>query len=248
MKHIGTLAVSMFKPRNLALAVGFAATFGAGFAAADKPDFSGVWEMADFELVTRHDENNPQYTEQARAQLEYYQENFDPVVDDPARFCVRKGMPWTITSRARTYPTEIYQDENRIVMLFEYMDNRRVVHLDGRTWPDGYSPSSEGYSVGRWEGDTLVIETTGLTAHHEIGPYVRSEEAKVTERWRLVEHPDYGETIDITVVMEDPEVLLQPATGRQVFKRAPEEVVVGGYNCDYEVWDRHVSSKEQGSN
>lgn len=242
MQRIGTLAMSVFKARRAALAIGLSAAFSASLAtSAEVPDFSGVWEMADFELVRRPDENNPVYTEQAKRQLEHYKENFDQVEDDPARFCVKKGMPWTITSRARTYPTEIYQDENRLVLLFEYMDNRRVIHLDGRAMPDSYSPSSEGYSIGHWEGDTLVVETQGLTAHHEVGPYLRSEQATITERWQLVDHPEYGQTIDIDVVAEDPEVFVKPGQGRQVYKRAEEGVVVGGYNCDYEVWDRHVS-------
>jgi hypothetical protein len=203
-------------------------------------DFSGMWEMADMALVKRPDENRPQWTPAAAKRLQYYKNTFSETVDDPARFCVIKGMPWTITSRARTYVTEIHQTPTQLFAFFEFQDNRRVVHLDGRQKPANWSPSSEGFSAGRWEGDTLVIETTGLVAHHELSPHLRSAQARVVERWRLLNDPTHGEVIDIDVTVYDPEVFAEPGRGRQVFKRAAPDAVRSGYNCEYEIWERHV--------
>src|SRR5690606_10779624 len=103
------------------------------------------------------------------------------------------------------YPTEIYQTDKNIFIFFEYHDNHRIIHLDREKMPERFVPSSEGYSIGRWEGDTLVVETRGLTAHHPVGPLMRSEDAVITERWKLAQHDEHGEVIDISIVVEDPE-------------------------------------------
>lgn len=210
-----------------------------------RPDFSGVWEMADFDLVRRPETNNPTFTPEAKAKLDYFKKYYDEIKDDPALFCMVKGMPWTITSRARTYPTEIYQTDDQIFMFFEYMDNRRVIHLDKTEMPEFYPRSSEGYSIGHWEDDTLVIKTRGLTAKHDISPYARSEETTIIERWTLVENPKFGTTIDIEVTVHDPNVYAKPAKGHQVFMRAPEGISVGGYNCQYQLWDKHIEKREK---
>lgn len=212
---------------------------------ATEPDFSGVWEMADYSLVRRAELNNPSFTPEAQEWQEKYTQNYDGVIDDPNKFCVRKGMPWTMTSRARGYPTEIYQTEDQIFMIFEGSDNHRKIHLDGRTKPEYYGPSSEGFSVGWWEGETLVIETTGMIATEYPNPYMRGYDAKVTERWTLEEHPEYGQVINIDVTVEDPEIYLEPAKGQQVWKRAPEGTVAGGYNCTDSLWDTYIRERKE---
>lgn len=210
-----------------------------------RPDFNGVWETAEMELVVMPEFNNPKYTERAKHNISESTTRFDPVKDDPTKVCLLKGMPYAMLIRARTYPLEIYQTEQRIVMLFELYDQYRNIRLDQSAVPENYPPSANGYSYARWEGDTLVVETGGLIGMNDIGEFHRSDQAHITERWRLMQHPVHGEVIDIDITVDDPEVYLEPGKGHQVLKRSAPGVVVGGYNCSSMLWDAYVDQRRQ---
>jgi hypothetical protein len=227
------------------------AALGCGlFAGCRQPDshtdFSGTWEMAKLEYTVLPDENAPRYTPRAQARLDFYARHFDAVKDSPANLCFVKGMPWTMLFRARTYPMEIYQTRDRLFMSFEPYDGKRIIHLDRSDFPENVPPSADGYSVGRWQGDTLVIETRNMTARHPVSPTQRSDKARVIERWRLQPHREFGQILDVDVTVHDPETFVEPARGRGAFKRAPPGVVVGGYNCADSLWDDFVARRLAG--
>ncbi|MGE0115844.1 MAG: hypothetical protein AB7T07_13295 [Steroidobacteraceae bacterium] len=209
------------------------------------PDFSGVWETASIELTVLPDFNHPKYTERTKQNINEYQTRFNPVKDDPARVCLLKGMPWTMLIRARNYPAEIFQTDQRIFMFFELYDQYRNIHLDQTAVPDAYPPSANGYSYARWEGDTLVVETGGLIAMNDIGEFHRSEQAHIIERWKLMQNPTYGEVLDVDITVDDPEIYVEPVKGHQVLKRSAPGVVVGGYNCSSTLWDTYVDRRRQ---
>jgi hypothetical protein len=211
-----------------------------------RPDFSGIWQVADPELVVRPDVNAKleDYTTEARANLEAYRKNWVAAMDEPVKYCVRPGMPHTMTSRARDYATEIEQSASRITVLVEYMDSHRVIHLDGAAKPDGVTASNNGYSRGRWDGDSLIIETTALKARHPIGPVQRSVDAAITERWRLLQDPVHGEVLDINMTITDPKVFLQPAKAHQVLKRAAQGTALNEYGCADGLWEDHVDAAQ----
>jgi hypothetical protein len=78
---------------------------------------------------------------------------------DPEGFCLPPGGP---RSMATPYPAEIVQDNDRILIVFEGGGHVwREIHMDGREHPKDVNPTYFGHSVGRWEGDTLVIDTIG---------------------------------------------------------------------------------------
>jgi hypothetical protein len=207
------------------------------------PDFSGVWETAAMELVVMPEANHPHYTQQAAKNINTYETQFSVTKDDPASFCFLKGMPWTMLIRARTYPLEIYQTDQRIVMFFELYDTYRNIRLDRSAVPDGFLPSANGYSYARWEGETLVVETGGLLNMHPIGQNHRSDKAHIVERWRLQQHAIYGEVIDVDIRFDDPEIYTEPVTAHQVLKRSPPGVVVGGYNCSANLWENYIERR-----
>jgi hypothetical protein len=96
------------------------------------------------------------------------------------------------------------------VILLEYNASYRQIFMDGRPLPADPQPSWNGYSTGRWEGDTLVVETNGL---RDMWIDVRSgnpitEAAKVTERFRRV---NYG-NMEIEVIVDDPKAYTKPWT------------------------------------
>lgn len=209
------------------------------------PDFNGVWEVAAPEVVIRPEVNHPKHTERTKRNIEEYETRFDSNRDDPAKLCFLKGMPWTMLIGARNYPTEIYQTDQRIIMFFELYDQHRNIRLDRTAVPENYPPSANGYSYARWEGETLVVETGGLLDMNAIGQNHRSGKAHFVERWRLLRHPVYGEVIDIDITFDDPEIYLEPVKAHQILKRAPEGVVVGGYNCSSTLWDEYVERRKQ---
>ncbi|MGE3530964.1 MAG: hypothetical protein AB7I12_04165 [Steroidobacteraceae bacterium] len=210
-------------------------------------DFNGVWEMTDISIVTVPEDDVDNFTDLAKQRIKDIKENYDPSQDDPAFFCLAKGMPWAMLNRARNYPTEIYQTDDRVMVLFELYDAYRSIRLDVSDFPEYVAPSAHGYSIGHWEGDALVIETRDLMPTNPVSlPYIhRSEEARIIERWTLQSHPKFGEVFINDMTIDDPVIYKKPATAHFVMKRAPKGTVLGGYNCPQDAWDRHVKKRQK---
>jgi hypothetical protein len=83
-----------------------------------------------------------------------------------------------------SYPIEIVQHESRLVMLAELEMQVRRVYLDGRPHPDDFLTTGVGHSVGTWDGDTLVIDTT-LLSEWQMRPWPRTEATHIVERVHL---------------------------------------------------------------
>jgi hypothetical protein len=210
-----------------------------------RPSFNGVWVMAAYDLVYLPQEHDPPYNEQTRANMERLRTVFDPVIDDPAQYCVRMGMPWRMLNRARDYPVEIYQTDQRVIMLFEGHDDYRSIRLDRTTVPENLPALANGWSNAVWNGEQLLITTSNVTGRTEINPLQRSESAVITERWTLSRHPEHGEVIEIDITMVDPERYDGPIHARNVYKRAAPGIEVGGYNCADALWEEHLIRREE---
>lgn len=137
--------------------------------------------------------------------------------DNPDANC----MPMGLTQfHMQPQPRKIIQTPKVIVIAYEANYGLRYIYTDGRTLPKQGDPQPwwYGYSVGRWEGDTLVVETNNIRGA-ESGPYdawldVRgsphSDQAKFTERFR---RPIFGK-LEIDVTLEDPKAYTKPFTIR----------------------------------
>ena len=128
------------------------------------------------------------------------------------------------------FPMEIYQSDELVVFKMEYFDLVRVVFLDGRAHPAATAPHSRvGHSVGRWEGDTLVVDTTHLTSGTFMNNgFNHSEDLHLTERFRL--SPD-GNALWLVQTYEDSAVFDGVAARYIAFTRRPGEYVYP-YDCD----------------
>jgi len=105
---------------------------------------------------------------------------------------------------------KIVQTPDTVVILDEYMIQFRQIFLDGRPLPRDPEPIFKGYSIGKWDGETLVVETIGLkdNAWLDLRGHPLTDQARITERIRRV---DYGHLqVDITV--NDPKAYTQPWT------------------------------------
>ena len=117
-------------------------------------------------------------------------------------------LPASVPAAMNVLAFKIVQTPSQIVVVFENGDPVRQIHLDGRSHPKDPGPSWMGYSVGRWERDTLVVDTVGITtrAWLDVLGHPRSEGMRITERFR---RRDFGH-IDYEVSMDDPKYYTRP--------------------------------------
>ena len=128
-------------------------------------------------------------------------------IDDPHVRCLPDNPPrhWTLP-----HLTKIVHTPKLAVLMYEVNAMYRQIFLDGRPFPQDMNPTWNGYSVGHWEGDTLVVETRGfrddLWADTWGSPM--SDVAKMTEKIR---RPNFG-TMEIELTIDDPKVYTKPFT------------------------------------
>lgn len=107
-------------------------------------------------------------------------------------------------------PMEIVMTPNRMLQFFEWTWDRREVWLDGRPQAkvEEYLPRWNGYSVGRWEGNTLVVETVGLDDRQWLDHfgYPISDQAKIEERWQRIAN----NILELTITVTDPQIYTVP--------------------------------------
>jgi hypothetical protein len=163
---------------------------------------------------------------------------YDPFKDDPTFRCdpvaIRRvwGAPAT--------PLSITRDGANVVLRHEWMDVRRVIHMNEKTHPKNGKRSSLGYSIGRWEGDTLVIETANYSAGvlnqyvEQAGQPTRGllHSAALTSVERL--HLDAArQRLVVEIDLVDPEFFKQPFP-RATSEYAPSNLKIEPFKCSPE--------------
>jgi hypothetical protein len=126
---------------------------------------------------------------------------------DPNVHCMPRGAPriWT-----DDYYKRVYQTPDRLVILTERNMQYRQIFLDGRPLLKDPNPTWNGYSVGKWDGDTLVIETTGFRDDLwlDANGNPLTEQGKLTEKIR---RPNFG-TLEVEMTIDDPKAYTAPWT------------------------------------
>ena len=153
---------------------------------AAHPDLSGVW-MAFAVENPDGGGNAVRYSPEGQAALDAFASQFSSIPETGA-WCYGTGMPSVMLSTV-SYPIEIVQHESRLVMLAELEMQVRRVYLDGRSHPEDFLPTGVGHSVGTWDGDTLVIDTT-LLSEWQVRPWPRTEQTHIVERVYLTKLGD----------------------------------------------------------
>jgi hypothetical protein len=145
--------------------------------------------------------------------------------DDPTTLCSSAGIIKNLTSPLLR---KIIQVPGLLIILSERNENYRQIFTDGRPLPSIDLPSFNGFSSGRWEGDTLVVQTIGfkdgLWLDHVGSPM--TDAAKVTERFRRV---NYGK-LEIEVTVDDPKAYTNPWTVKLNHSIVADTELVD-YNC-----------------
>ena len=133
--------------------------------------------------------------------------------DDPALRCQSTAFGTLNVSLYNTgFVGQIFQTPKFIVFLSETNPTFRIIPMDGRGHRDDQPPSSRGDSIGRWEGDTLVVDTTNYSdknwMHAEGEVSFHSDALHIVERYRRISK----DTMEVEATIEDPKVLTQPWT------------------------------------
>ena len=170
-----------------------------------KPDLTGTWRL---EPAPNVDVNKLIRAAGIQAWARERQVKFEHELgrDDPSVSCLPFGNRATLTYG---FGGKFIQTPSLIVILFEDLSYRQIF-LDGRELPRDPSPSWMGYSVGRWDGDTLVVTSHGFKdrAPLDSAGHPHTEALRITERFR---RRDFGH-MDVQVTLDDPKTLEKPVT------------------------------------
>lgn len=174
-------------------------------------------------------------TEKGRAAVEAFDQNSD---ENPVLSCMSRPTPAGIVY-TDFYPMEIEFAEDDIIMIrSQFFDQERTVYMDGRAHPPSSERFHEGHSIGRWEGDVLVVDTTNFafdrSAYQSGLP--SGAQKHVVERYRL--HED-GTRMTAEFSAEDPEYFLGSLTHTRDLRYSPH-LEMTPYNCDTEASRRFL--------
>jgi hypothetical protein len=196
--------------------------------APDPVDLSGMWVPASGADIRKY---RMDQTPSAQA----WHDGYLMHLDQPNLRCVSPGIVAMIGWAA--YPSEWLVDEDRITILYEVESSVRRIYLDGREPPESYPHSPLGFSVGHWEGSTLVIETQRLSRNvRDFRGEPISENARFVERYTLSED---GTTLSAVMTLHDPENYLKPPIRRRVWRKDPHAVILP-YECDPDSFFREL--------
>lgn len=189
---------------------------------------SGIWKPDGATVAEFHERiSRLPLTEKGAAA----KDSFYYYSDSPVAQCIAHPAPWVFNSEL--YVNEIDVGDDVVILHSEYFGVRRTVYMDGRGHPGDAERALQGHSIGRWDGDTLVVDTR-LFADHRIGngPGIPSgAQRHVVERLTL---SDDGTRILYDMFVEDPEYLVEPLTARVEWVYVPD-LQRYNYDCDPEV-------------
>jgi hypothetical protein len=175
------------------------------------PDISGVWQVEKFE---------PRLFPNGGAPLQPWAETklkaTNPQTDDPNLACLPEGVPRFMISVP--YPMEIFQGPTRVLIIHEGTSVLRQIHM-GRQHLKELDPTYAGDSVGKWEGDTLVVDTIGFNDKTWLdgAALPHTGALHIVERIRRSDH----DTLVDAFTIDDPMAYTKPITAKQVYKLKP---------------------------
>ncbi len=183
-----------------------------------KPDLSGLWLI--------NDDPYPEEPEALPWAAALAKERIDNEFKDaPHTRCLPEGLP--IPSATPPFMGKFVHTRSLLVILFEDIPSHRQIFLDGRVHPANVYSSWLGHSIGKWEGDTLVVDTIAFNDRGWVDIYPRTERLRMTERYR---RPDFGH-LQVHVTFEDPGAFTKPWNRNMTWDLLPQEELLE-YVCE----------------
>jgi hypothetical protein len=199
----------------------------------DAHDLSGVWLLGT--PYAGISNQPPAFTPWGQAKYDANKPSYGPKAvppatgNDPIGNCDPTGFPRNMFSPSR--PVQFIQLPNQLVQLFQYHTVRRTIWTDGRELPkdpDSLSYGWYGYSVGKWDGDTFIVNTVGFNEKTWVDHFgdPHSADMRVEERYRKIDH----DTFELVLTINDPKTYTQPwVSDKKTFKLNPEQEIYEEY-------------------
>jgi len=210
-----------------------------------RPDVSGVWEaertpLSEFVKVLgpRFGQLQPDYYDITKHLVNVFWDMNPaewPIKPEAAAIAEERQksgrdfqtaycLPGSIPASIVTLTFKMIQARTEIVVIPGSGDPARQIYVDGRSLPKDPDPSWMGSSVGRWQGDTLVVETTGFNERAWLDGFghPRSQAMKITERYR---RRDFGH-MDVEVAFDDPKYYTRPFSFKTKLTLVPDSDVL----------------------
>ena len=201
----------------------------AASAPAPEHDLSGVWNMHSTPAQRKY--TGSTYTAEPPEMTPWGNEKYMAnkpsngprthslkETDDPVlKQCLPPGTPRIYL---QPFPFQMVQTPKEILMIYEYDHTVRQIFMDGRAHPEDITPTYMGNSIGKWDGDTLVVDTVGFNDKTWLDRdgHPHSDQLHVIERFHRVDRDNM--TIDINI--EDPKVLVKPWKTQLNFQLKPD--------------------------
>jgi hypothetical protein len=202
-----------------------------------KPDLSGIWVAPDNKYFFNLAADGVEVPMVPWAEKLYKERVANLQKGHPSERCLGHGVTDFDTLPA---PRRFIQTPGIIAMLFESYNHYRQIFMDGRPLPKPTQPAYMGYSVGKWEGDTLVVDTTGLNdiGWLDMNGHPQTESTHITERYR---RRDFGH-MDLQLIIDDPTAYAKPWSATVVLDFFPDEEMIENV-CDNEKDLPHMVGK-----
>jgi hypothetical protein len=209
----------------------------ASAAESPPPDLSGIWtwhiEPGKSPFAPPGSGLNLPLTAEGRKKVEEYRALVGPD-DNPGAHCLGSGMPESMTFSGG-YPMEIIQRPEQITIIYEAHSEIRRLYFGSKILPEADRvPSRNGYSTARWEADTLVVETSALK-EQEDQRYPHSDQARITERYRLTTDAKGNRVLEVEWTLTDLVFYTRPVSAEKKWTFDPKGVLLP-YECNEEAW------------
>ena len=229
---VGLAAILAFSPAALSYAgQRGAGQRGAGANAAapspphDPKDLSGIWTKTWRTLALSAEV--PPMTPEGQAKFNANKPSYGPraippaLGNDPTGKCDPLGLVRNLLLEVAIYPMEMVQTPRRVLQFFEWAHSWREIWTDGRDLPKDPEPRWMGYSVGKWEGDTFVVDSTGFDERTWLDHFgtPHSDQMRLQERYKRLDR----DNLELTMTLTDPMTFTKPwVSEKKVFKLDPK--------------------------
>jgi len=194
------------------------------------PDMTGIWERIEgirFAPAGQLPPYNAEYRH--RYDLAMEARNRGERVADPTSRCLPQGMPRFMVA---SYPLEILQTRGQVTIIAEWSSQVRRIFTDGRGHPpaDEIDITFNGHSIGRWEGQTLVVDTVGIRGDtsFDASPLTHSDQMTVSERIFLKD----PKTLVADITVTDPGAFTAPWKVVRSYRRGGPDARIMEYVCE----------------